>query len=297
MDKKDIAIIKANRALIKFGEEKNVYEYYLSYAKIVRGIRKIIRKSNFCFICQMFYGNWRKYLESVKLVIMFDTGVENVDEIAEYIKRANPEIRLVFWYWNPVSSKNEVAIKCPNIDEVWTYNRFDAKKYNLRYSPQFYSPMRDMSGENPSFDLMFLGRDKGRRRLVEKIKEGAEAQSLKCNFIVIEREKDLIDYGKYLEFLDDSKCIVDLVSRQDCGLTLRPLEALFYKKKLITNYEDIVSYDFYKRENIFVIGRDNINELSEFINSPYAEIDSKIVNFYTYENWLKRIESGEDVKP
>jgi hypothetical protein len=40
-------------------------------------------------------------------------------------------------------------------------------------------------------------------------------------------------------------------------LIFRVFEALGYKKKLITNNQDITSYDFYNENNIFVITNEN----------------------------------------
>jgi hypothetical protein len=57
---------------------------------------------------------------------------------------------------------------------------------------------------------------------------------------------------------------------------------------LITNDKSIVNRDFYRKENIFIIGRDEFNELPSFVSSPYLEINRKIVQKYEFEDWLNR---------
>lgn len=45
----------------------------------------------------------------------------------------------------------------------------------------------------------------------------------------------MISYQENLDNIRKSKCIVDVVQKGQIGLTLRPLESLFFKKKLLTN--------------------------------------------------------------
>ena len=65
------------------------------------------------------------------------------------------------------------------------------------------------------------------------------------------------------------------------------MEALFYEKKLITNNKNIINYDFYCKENIFILEKDDIEELPQFLKTPYKKIDNEIVNKYEFENWLE----------
>lgn len=290
----DIIIIKNSDPKF-FSGLNTVYSYYNSYTTCARAARKIIKILRADSALFVFYGKWRKRLEDIKIVILFDTGFDNIYKITDYIKRINPEIKIVFWYWNPVEN-NRTALADKNIDEIWSYNKFDADRYGFRYNPQFYHMTLIPDSVMPDADLVFLGKDKGRREILTGLKENAENLELKYNFTITEKN-GVLEYEEYLRRVFKSKCIVDIVSNQECGLTLRPLEALFYKKKLVTNYEDIVNYDFYDKENVFLLGKDDINKLANFVDSPYKEIDEKIVDFYSYERWLKRIERGEDIKP
>ena len=74
------------------------------------------------------------------------------------------------------------------------------------------------------------------------------------------------------------------------GLTLRTLEALFFKKKLITNNRDIVNLQFYNANNIFVLGIDKLENLKIFMDKPYENIEQKVIDYYDFNEWLKRFE-------
>ena len=295
MNKKGKSIIIGSDSLNFLPDVDNVYSCYRSYGFFARVGRKIIKTLKLFRFISYFYGGWKKRLNNCDMVILFDGGVDNVDLISSHIKRINPSLRLVFWFWNPVKPK-DIALNSKYIDEVWTYSRFDAEKYHLKYNPQFYSKMVNINKSGENLDLVFMGADKGRRKTLDYLRKNANSQGLKCGFRIVESKKDRVDYQEYLSVVMDSKCVVDVVPDRICGLTLRPLEALFYEKKLITNYEDIVNYDFYRKENIFVIGKDNMDKMAEFVNGPYKKIDEKIINYYCYEKWLKRIEDNKDVK-
>ena len=294
-DKKRTIIIKSNSFVFFVGLD-NIYAYYSSYRLFVSALRRIARKLRLDFIYPVFYGRWKRCLGDVGLVVLFDNGIDNADKVARYIKNIDSGIKVVFWYWNSISPDGTM-INGDYIDEIWTYNRFDAKKYGLKYNSQFYRRISIKTKKNAETDLVFLGTDKGRSSILTELENNAERYGLKCDFIIVKKKGDAILYEDYLRRINDSKCIIDLVSSQRCGLTLRPLEALFYEKKLITNYEDIVNYDFYDKGNIFILGKDDINKLAEFVNSPYKKIDKKIVDFYSYESWLGRIERGESIEP
>lgn len=95
-----------------------------------------------------------------------------------------------------------------------------------------------------------------------------------------------ISYSEILNNISQSKCLVDIVQDGQEGLTYRPLEALFYNKKLITNNKTITEYDFYKEENIYILGKD-ARSLKKFIESDFVPWNEKIVKKYTIENWIK----------
>ena len=66
------------------------------------------------------------------------------------------------------------------------------------------------------------------------------------------------------------------------------IEALGAKKKLITTNEDIVNYDFYCPENIYLYnGKFDLDNI--FFKSKYKRIDNVIYERYSLRNWLKEV--------
>ena len=164
----------------------------------------------------------------------------------------------------------------------------DAKKFNVKYNPQFYTKEISLKANKIIYDILFLGQNKKREEKILKIKYNLNKKFLKTNFIIVKKEKDFIKYSDYLELLSKSRCILDYNQEGQKGLSLRPLESLFFEKKLITNNKDIQNYDFYNKDNIFILGIDNMDNIEEFINKPYTKIDRKIIDRYEFKNWLSR---------
>lgn len=72
-------------------------------------------------------------------------------------------------------------------------------------------------------------------------------------------------------------------------MTFRVFEAIGLNKKLITTNKDIINYDFYNPNNIF-IWDENIKEIpKDFLNKEYEKLPENIYRKYSLENWVKTI--------
>ena len=76
---------------------------------------------------------------------------------------------------------------------------------------------------------------------------------------------------------------------QQKGLSFRAIDSLGMDKKLITNYEFIEDYDFYNRNNIYILKDNNIEIPVKFFKNDYQEIDNKIKNNYKDKEWIKKM--------
>lgn len=102
-----------------------------------------------------------------------------------------------------------------------------------------------------------------------------------------------MNYPSIINYIEHCKAIVDLIGHPTQeGLSLRPLEALFFKKKLITDNRAIKKTKLYNPNNIFILGEDPLVYLSEFIKSPYQLPSNyeEILNYYSFEEWTKRFD-------
>ena len=78
-----------------------------------------------------------------------------------------------------------------------------------------------------------------------------------------------LNSSEVLAYLNKCKTVIDIQHPKQIGLTMRTIEMLGLKKKLITTNTDIVNYDFYNKNNICVIDRENIEIDKSFFLSDY----------------------------
>lgn len=106
----------------------------------------------------------------------------------------------------------------------------------------------------------------------------------------IEFISDPLTYGEMLQHVQRYEALLDFDNAAiHHGLSFRIFEALFYRKKIITNNLLVKNYDFYHPNNVFVWEGSNLLKLKDFLNKPFVEIDSAIINKYSFGNWVKNV--------
>lgn len=174
---------------------------------------------------------------------------------------------------------------------VWSFDEMDAKLYQLHHYNQLIRAYPNIADTAVLFDFAFVGRDKGRADYLNSLKDSLAQQGLTMNIDIRGSNKqDSISYEAYLQKICEARCIVDIVQEQQSGLTLRPLEALVYKRKLITNNEYVKHSKIYHPNNIYLLDDDlNLNDISEFLDKPFIEIPKEIVEQYSAEKIVGNI--------
>lgn len=239
------------------------------------------------------FGKWKRKIKKYNEIIIFESLYNS--KVGKYIKRKNPNCRLILFFWNTIIDKTrEEYLKDKSIDEFWTFDPVDAKKFNINLNSQFYTKKIKLSNHSPTIDLFFVGRDKGRKQELLDLENKFNSLGITSNIIIMKKRYDFLAYDKYLEILENSRAILDYAIKGQSGLTLRCMESLFLSKKLITNNSEIKKYDFYNPNNIFILGENNLDDLHNFINTPYKKIDSKIIEYYDIDNWIKRFDKKEE---
>ena len=255
----------------------------------------------------------RKYGPAIPLPIHFVLGshFQNIIKglksgdaviIAEYtdsalisaISRIIPEgVSRYIWLWNHKGNNKIFSNNLPSIQkhhfQVITYDELDAEKFGFRWHTQFFNikPYRQAASWKDNailYDFFFVGYAKNRVEEIEAIH--SMLSSYKCNFTTVHNTLDYISYSKYMEMALQSRCIVEIVHTDDSSCTLRPLEAMAIRRKLLTNNPAVRNYSFYRPQNIFILGQDDMNNLSEFLYSPFEHLPSDIVDSYDVNNWV-----------
>ena len=232
-------------------------------------------------------------------LIVFDSGA--TAEYLCWLCRRFPEKRVLLWYWNPVGEDHAFDL-FPRRVEIWSYSHTDCERFGFRYNSQFYfDSLAEEAGKanpvpNSRPQVFFLGRDKGRKQSVLEIRSLLEQCGADTDFHLMQdgtqehrREEQVLPYGSVIEKIRQSDVLLDITLQENAGLSLRPMEAMFFGKKLITNQKSIRACDFYRKENIYILDEDE-RSLREFLNTPYVPVDPEIRKYYLMSNWLKRFD-------
>jgi hypothetical protein len=164
----------------------------------------------------------------------------------------------------------------------------------MYYNPQFYFK-RDVGNLEVDTDVFFVGQDKGRLDTILSLQKEFEEQGLTTNFEIMGYNSERLTYTEVIEQVARSRAVLDITAKGQRGMTLRPLEALFYRKKLITNNSDIVNQDFYSKQNVFLLGKDSLEGIREFVSSDFSPVDSEICSNYTVKKWAERFDAVNDL--
>ena len=252
-----------------------------------------------------FFGDWNKNLNEYTKIIINDAMFNN--NILKYISKKNAVASKYVYYTNAVRNSRIKPNNIPKDWRVYTFDISDSNEFDIEYSHEYYTEHQENIKYDLKYDVCYVGADKTNVRLKNllDIKEVLRKNKVQ-NFFHIFRV--LKKYNKYelqettnmfLKYEDiqriilESKCILELQMEGQSGCTLRTLVSMFLNRKLITNNKDIVNYDFYNPNNIFVIEnaddfKDRFNDILKFMRSPYQKLPDMVKNNYKFCKWLER---------
>lgn len=262
----------------------NVDVIFKPKPKLIRFIRRLWA-NHFLPGFSQWYGDWKNNLSEYDTVIVHaDVRTRTVPKFIHSIK---PSMRIIYWYWNPVNNESLPELTKDNKIECWSFDENDCTTYGMKRNIQYYyEPDMDDGNLNLEYDLYFVGRDKGRKETINQIKSDIEKARVTYKFDVYGDSDVGISYREVQDRIQKAKAILEINQNGQVGCTLRALEALFFRKKLITTNNNIKKEDFYNPNNIFVYGVDDIQSLKEFVNSPYDKASDIYKEKHTIEAWF-----------
>ena len=274
----------------------DVYPLYKELHGLQRTLFKLYEHVHFCNVTR-WLEDWKYKISEYDVIFIF--YVVRGRDVIEYIRDHNKRARIIIYYINPVDFADRKAphhykgLDC----EFYTFDPIDAKKFGIKFKPYFYPEeyMVDCDEKvDIKQDVFFVGVDKDRLGIIKDLHKKFEQMNLTDKLMIVATphkkysrsdEKWLakrVPYEKIAENIKQSRAILDIVQSGQSGITLRPMEAMFYNKKLITNNIYIKEYDFYNPRNIFILQERNISELKEFLELPTIEINQEIKNKYRF---------------
>ena len=239
------------------------------------------------------------------------------------LKEKYPSAKRILYMWDSIINNRGIQKKWDYYDELYTFDRKDyLNNINIiRFLPLFYYEdcLPKKNSEDYEYDLSFIGTaHEDRIKIVNEACKKLENDGFKCfkyyylpHYLVYlynkitnkwfkgVRKNEImfkpLPFNQLYEIYGKSNCIIDIESSSQTGLTMRTIEIIGLKKKLITTNKDVINYDFYNQNNICVIDRNNPIIDEEFFKTPYVLLQENIYKKYALSSWLKYILEGEKV--
>ena len=233
----------------------------------------------------------------------------------KYCRIKFPEAKLILYMWDSLQNYPRVKKLWKYFDKIMTFDRKDYQKNKekVEFLPLFYIDQYksgNIENTETEFDWAFIGTAHADR---PKIIRNLAEQSKKANrryysFMYLPSKivfyfnkvfckdyagiaRDSVNFSKLkteecVNMYSKAKSIIDVESATQTGLTMRTIEILGMQKKLITTNRDIINYDFYNPNNIFVMDRDKPEIEDSFLDKPFIPTPQDILDRYSLENWV-----------
>lgn len=221
------------------------------------------------------------------------------------------EAKFIIYMWDSLANKEALEL-LPLADKVLTFDANDAIKYNLIFRPLFYTDSYKFSNRKYLYDLLFIGTaHSDRYDLVKRLLLQLPSDfGVKTYFFLSSRTlywtKKIFDpdfrrikysdvsftalsHSENSNLMHGAKIILDINHPKQSGLTMRTLETLGAQKKLITTNLNIVDYDFYDPNNIFVLDRKEPFIPIEFLINEFNPSSPFILSKYSINGWIEEL--------
>lgn len=251
------------------------------------------------------------------------------DGAIDFLKQKYPDAKYILHYWDScirMHNVDEIARKRPkNFDSMSTFDTEEYEKYKdegWKFRPLFYLPEFERINEtkDKDYDIIYIATlSKDRARYYTALSQYCAEHNLKLytklyvkKFVYNMQKKwpmystlpidafsfKSIPLEEIRHYMAHSRVMFDCSHFRQTGLTMRTIECLGARERLITTNHEIKKYDFYDKDNFFILDKpedltdiDSIRKtfegLDEFIRGgTYHELPDDIYERYTLEYWL-----------
>lgn len=203
-------------------------------------------------------------------------------------------------------------------DKCFTFEKSDSNK-NVKFLPLFYSNYYKKIGSNKNkniYDFCFIGTAHPKKYMFISKMSKQLSKVYSRQFIYYYLPSKIVYFYRKIrnpEFKNAkikdfhfkpmigsdfdkiykaSTTVLDSPQDGQKGLTIRIIEALGARKKIITTNKDVKNYDFYSENNIYIYDG-SFDFSSPFFTESYVPVERKIYEKYSVKNWLTYMIKGE----
>ncbi len=282
---------------------------------LLRVINKLHESRKVNKVLQLPYKElWEKHYNLSRVIgedgakILF-TDVSVTDYRIKYLKElvTQKKCKLFLLMINPVAKPDLYAGSIKDyiaeipFERIYSFDQADSAHYGFTHTLCIYSKY-PLQKKKKTSDILFVGTDKGRAKIINDVFKNAVKAGLTCEFYVkgIEADSERIDgiqydfdfsYIEVLEKVNTTKCILEIVQEGQNGVTFRTFEAICYNKYLLTNNQhifDVIEKDKY----INILYFENVDEIDwEWVKAEMCKGGDEYADEFSPRHLLEQIES------
>ena len=283
---------------------------------LVKGVIRINRNLLAGYINHYYNKIIKETLQKEYDYVFFIKGESISASNVRRLKQFHPEANFIIYHWDSIANNSNAQNLLPYFDRVFSFDKIDCERLGLHFLPLFYTP--DYANipyydKEIKYDMLFVGTTHSDRyKLVKRIEEQIIKMGGLCltwfyfpSKILYYKMKIQNSYLRQipvhtfhfkpmskellLQLYAGSRINIDVQHPKQTGLTMRCIETLGAKRKLITTNYYITEYDFYNPDNILVVDRNLPYVPEKFLNEPYRDTPKEIYESYSIKNWLSSI--------
>lgn len=281
--------------------------------KFVKALVRIFPKLMWPF-CDLFYHRWFKNNLPIDFDEIFVIRGEGLSpSFIKLLKSKNPNAIFRLYLWDSVKNVKRVEEKFFLFDRIYSYDPFDCDFYGLNFRPLFFlDKYLDLSPKLINNSACFVGTLHSDRANVISKFISLNEERVDLNFRVFLRSKLEYYFNCFVSshfrslskssvifrplgfdtvnaFISSSTYVLDIEHPQNNGLTMRTFEMLAAGKKLITTNKNIINFDFYDPQVIFIIDRNSPMISIDFLESNAVDLPSVFYEKYSLQGWLEDV--------
>lgn len=198
----------------------------------------------------------------------------------------------------------------PIFDVIMTFDPADKARYQLKSIEQFLPfSWRDIECKRHSSESMvnrcfFVGGYiPSRTDIINMLTPELARYGYDTDFYLLDKynnqdhypancKNEKLSYKENIEKVIQANILLEINKPEQHGLTLRALEALAFNKKLITNNHSIDKMAFYHPSRIFILGKDNLNDLGAFLHTPIVPAENDIIKRFCADAMLENLKKS-----
>ena len=245
-----------------------------------------------------------KYADYDYLFVIKGYGL-SISEIKSFIE-VNPSAKRILYLYDSLDRYPLDQEFLSLFDRVFSFDNKDCNSFNLIFRPLFFIEEYRIKSEEIKYEISSVSSYYPKRlQVFKRIKNTFQNEQLYLrlyidwkkliihNLLLYTKNFNMFSFipleaSRVASIFSHSKAVLDVTHEMQTGLTIRTIETLAMKKKLITTNQEINKYDFYHPNNIFIL-KENYDEIYDFLKLPYYEIHPKILQKYTIDRFIEEI--------